>query len=219
MVNPEHLWYVIGLITADGNLSIDGRHINLTSKDRDLLESVKASMHLKNRIGMKARANEREKKYAVLQFGDVNFYKFLLGIGLMPRKSLVLKELQVPKEYFIDFLRGVIDGDGSIHTWVHATNGIRQWSLRIASASPVFAKWLKLRIEDTFSVKGKIYAIRKQEKGNYLYLMKFGKLPAQVILAGCYYKNCLALERKLKKAIKCVKSRRGLSKYGNIIQA
>ena len=29
--------YAIGLITTDGNLSPDGRHINLTSKDEEII--------------------------------------------------------------------------------------------------------------------------------------------------------------------------------------
>lgn len=33
------LAYAIGLITTDGSLSIDGRHINLTSKDIDQVET------------------------------------------------------------------------------------------------------------------------------------------------------------------------------------
>gem|GEM_PF-6676481 len=34
--SPEFA-YVIGLLTTDGNLSPDGRHINFTSKDRELV--------------------------------------------------------------------------------------------------------------------------------------------------------------------------------------
>jgi len=33
--------YAIGLITSDGNLSPDGRHLNLTSKDREIVVMFK----------------------------------------------------------------------------------------------------------------------------------------------------------------------------------
>lgn len=160
LVKPNHLWYAIGLIATDGNLSKDGRHINLTSKDKDLLDGIKEVLFLKNKLTKKARAKEGEKKYYFLQFGDVKFYKYLLRIGLTPHKSLTLKELTIPKDFFVDFLRGVIDGDGSINTWIHKTNGHRQWALRISSGSPVFSNWLKQSIEEFIGARGKIYGYK-----------------------------------------------------------
>jgi len=47
--------YAIGLLTTDGSLSSDGRHMNLTSKDRGLIEIFKTCLGLKNKIGRKMR--------------------------------------------------------------------------------------------------------------------------------------------------------------------
>src|SRR3989344_1750207 len=99
------LAYVIGVITTDGNLSPDGRHINITSKDREMVETTKQLLQLENKIGLKARGYSKEKKYFVLQFGDINFYEFLLSIGLMPAKSKILKKVCIPSPLFADFLR------------------------------------------------------------------------------------------------------------------
>src|SRR4026208_2087199 len=96
IVLPEHLWYVIGFIATDGNLSLDGRHINITSKDVGHLRKIKKALFLSNRIGFKARGGEKEKKYGLLQFGDVQFYRYLLALGLHPKKSLTLGPIQVP---------------------------------------------------------------------------------------------------------------------------
>ena len=38
---PEKLWYLVGLITADGCLSPDGRHIDITAKYREFLKQLK----------------------------------------------------------------------------------------------------------------------------------------------------------------------------------
>lgn len=81
------LWYVIGLIATDGYLSLDGRHINITSKDRGYLFSVRKAMGLKNKIGKKYRKINEVKKYSQLQFGDVKFYKYLLRIGLVQKNQ------------------------------------------------------------------------------------------------------------------------------------
>ncbi len=113
----EILWspdtaYAIGLITTDGNLSPDGRHFDFTSKDRDLVQTLKKCLGLINRIGTKK--NSAGQVYFRIQFGSVIFYKWLVNIGLMPNKSKRLKSLKILKHVFFDFLRGHLDGDRSI---------------------------------------------------------------------------------------------------------
>ena len=107
------LAYVVGIIATDGNLSPDGRHINITSKDEEMVQTVKKLLRLENKIGKKARGYSNDKKYFVFQFGDINFYEFLISIGLMPAKSKILKAVDIPSLFFRDFLRGCIDGDGN----------------------------------------------------------------------------------------------------------
>lgn len=218
LIRPEHLWYVVGFITADGNLSKDKRHITLVSKDERLLFDIRRVLHLKNKIGKKSRGGNSNKIYSYLGIGDKKFYNYLLSIGLMPKKSLIIGEMKITDGYFRDFLRGVIDGDGSITGWVHNTNKNEQWSLRIVSGSRNFIKWLKNEIEKIFKVRGKMYGYRRMNMGNFLYQVKFGKFATKIILKDCYYKKCLALERKKKKAIECIKTENGLKKYGNVIE-
>ncbi len=75
------------MITTDGCLSIDGRHIILTSKDLDQIQTFIKILRLKNKIGLKYSSYNREKIYYQVQFGNVKFYRFLLSIGLTPRKT------------------------------------------------------------------------------------------------------------------------------------
>ena len=198
-------------------MSSDNRNIVITSKDRKFLYQVREVLHLQVKLGRKSRSTEKEKKYSVLQFGDVCFYQFLQNIGLTKRKSLTLSCLKIPDQYFHDFLRGVIDGDGSIQKWRHATNGNMQWSLRIVSGSPFFLPWIKGKIKKIMDIDGKIYIVRRSERKNPLYILKYGKFAAKVILRICYYNGGLALQRKLKKTMECLQSENGLSKYGIFI--
>lgn len=213
LIRPEHLWYTVGLIVTDGNLSKDGRHINITSKDRRYLFSVRQALGLKIKIGRKSRGGSKIKIYSQLQFSDVKFYTYLLGLGLTPKKSLTLNKIKVADNYFEDFLRGVIDGDGSIHRWINKSNGYEQWALRVVSASEKFIYWLQKKCESQFKVIGKVYMSPKREDRNELYLLKFGKIAAKIILKKCYYNNSLSLNRKLQKSIKCLQSRNGWGKY------
>ena len=215
-ITLNNLWYVIGLIVTDGNLSKDGRHINITSKDRKYLFSIKKVMGLSVKVGRKARGGSLDKIYSYLQFGDVRFYKFLLNVGLVPKKSLILGHLKIDENYFCDFLRGVIDGDGSINSWIHKSNGHEQWALRITSGSRDFMGWLYRESQRHLKVIGKVYMYPKRENHNELYILKFGKIAAKIIFKKCYYKNCLSLNRKLQKSIKCLQSENGWSRYGTM---
>ncbi|OGY42997.1 MAG: hypothetical protein A2Y67_03350 [Candidatus Buchananbacteria bacterium RBG_13_39_9] len=146
--------YVIGLMTTDGNLSPDGRHLHFTSKDLELAMLFKKILGLSNKIGRKSRGGNEEKKYYVVQFGDINFYRFLLSIGLMPNKSKILGSLKIPDKYFKDFLRGCIDGDGNIHYFKHPESQFSQLRVRISSASNLFLIWLKNKSNENLKLVG-----------------------------------------------------------------
>lgn len=216
-IKPEHLWYFIGLIVTDGNLSKDCRHITLTSKDREHLFLVQKAMGLKGTIGRKARGGSQDKIYSTLQFSDVTFYKFLQSIGITTKKSLTLGQIKFESKYFNDFIRGVIDGDGCITKWKHKSNGLTQWALGIVSASPIFINWLKYEIENHFGVKGKLYSYAPKTKENQMNSLKFGKLAGKIILSHVYYKNCLGLERKILKCNQCLLDKNRMIKYGSVI--
>jgi intein-encoded DNA endonuclease-like protein len=214
-IDAKELWYIIGLIVADGNLSSDQRHVNITSKDIDHLEKVKKALRLKCAVSMKSRDKEKHKIYGFLQFSDVKFFAYLQTIGLHPKKSLTLQALKIEKKYFVDFLRGVIDGDGCIRSWIHKSNNHTQWSLSITSAAPIFSRWLLTTIENSFGVKGKMYTY--DGKKNPINIIKFGKLASKVILGTTYYADCLSLDRKHDLAKICLGTNNGFKKYGNVI--
>jgi len=176
--------YVIGIITTDGNLSIDGRHINITSKDREMLLKSKLCLGINNKIGRKARGGSKDKKYYVLQFGDINFYEFLLKIGLMPTKSKKLTSLKIPLKYFPDFFRGCIDGDGTIILANHPESKHKQLRLRLYSASLDFVSWMMIKIKKLAKCKGGwIYSTKKKS----IHAICFGKEDSIKIIRFMYY--------------------------------
>ncbi|MCX6789615.1 MAG: hypothetical protein NTZ42_03330 [Candidatus Gribaldobacteria bacterium] len=135
--------YAVGLMATDGNLSKDGRHMDMTSKDEEMILSFKECFGIKNKIGRKSRGGSKEKRYFRIQFGDKNFYNFLLSIGFTPTKSKTLGRLMIPCEYFADFLRGCIDGDGNIRIAKHPESQYPQLRISLYSASPLFLRWIK----------------------------------------------------------------------------
>ncbi len=175
--------YAIGLITTDGNLSKDGRHLNMTSKDISQIHLFKKCLCLKNKIGRKAREKSKIKKYFQVQFGDKNFYAFLLSIGLMPNKSKIISSLKIPSIYFADFLRGCIDGDGCINIFNHPESQYPQLRIRLCSASLKFLKWIKNQITEQIKItNGWI-----ENKYGNVYVLVYGKSDSIKLLKFIYY--------------------------------
>ena len=196
---------MVGLITSDGCLSKDGRHIDITSKEREFLQAIKERLGLSSQVCIKNK--DTHKQAYRIQIANKGFYEFLLSVGLLQNKSLILGALNVPSPFFIDFLRGLIDGDGCIRRWIHPSNNKEQWSLRIYSGSEEFIKWLKNTAEFLLKIKGKIY-----KESDSQWILKYGKMVAREIAQRCYYKGCLGLERKIKLAKECFGSYRGWGK-------
>lgn len=191
----EQLAYVVGIITSDGNLSSDGRHINITSKDLEMVQNVKEILHLSNTIGRKARGGSIEKKYYVLQFGSKNFYAFLLSIGLTPAKSKTIQKVLVPNMFFSDFLRGCIDGDGNIYESKHPESKHVQLRLTLASASKPFLIWILASIQKIHKIQGGwIVTVEKKSA----HMLRFGKSDSIQIFRAMYaHSRRYALQRKL----------------------
>lgn len=97
---------------------------------------------------------KKKKKYYRVQFGDGNFYDFLLSIGLKPVKSKNLDNLIIPDKYFSDFLRGCIDRDGNINIFKHPESIHPQLRVRLTSASPLFLEWVKVKVSDIIGTDG-----------------------------------------------------------------
>ncbi|NQT23082.1 MAG: hypothetical protein HQ579_06575 [Candidatus Omnitrophica bacterium] len=193
----SRLAYAIGLITADGSLSIDKRHITFVSKDKDLIETFKECLGIKNKISLKTSgyAKDKEKKYYVVQFGNVKLYNFLTDIGLSPNKSKSIKALLIPPVYFADFLRGIIDGDGCIDYFLHPESKRKQFRIRITSGSKYFLEWLKKILTMRLNIKGSIGNIARA------YQLKYYKSDSYRIAGFIYYSPKVAyLKRKFEKA-------------------
>lgn len=146
--------YAIGLFTADGSMSKDGRHFDFTSKDEEQVKTFAECLKLKNKISGKSRGFSKAKDYFHIQFGDVKLYRYFQSIGLQPNKSLTIKKLDVPDKFFSDFLRGYLDGDGSIILYNHPQSKLKQLNIRFYSGSKEFILWLHDRIKSQVKIDG-----------------------------------------------------------------
>ena len=186
------LAYAIGLITADGCLSKDGRHIDLTSIDKVQIELFQTCLGIKNIISIK-KSGAGNPSFRT-QFGDILFYNFLLDIGLTPAKSNTLSSLRIPKKYFLDFFRGYFDGDGSSCSYYDPQFKTSfRFYLSFTSGSKKYLEWLRAQLEEQLGVRGYFSYNRNT---SYVQL-KYSKGEASVICKSMYYnKDVPCLERK-----------------------
>lgn len=193
--------YAIGLITTDGNLSRDERHISIKSSEKEMVLNFKKALDLKNKITESARGGEKQKRYLNVFFGDVVFYRFLKKIGLKPAKSRTIKSVEVPDKYFSDFLRGVFDGDGTFYTfWDKRWSRAFGYQISFASASKDFITWLKGKLYALYQVKGFIC------NGKRVYNLRYVKGDSRTLYEKMYQKkNILYLKRKRFKIEKAFK--------------
>ena len=197
------LAYAVGLIATDGNLSPDGRHLSIPSKDLDLLETLRGCLGLTNSI---TRHSSGRGNIHRLQWGDRLFYDWLLNIGLTPAKSLTLGPLTVPDEYFADFFRGCVDGDGSITTYVDRYNTFKKPAyvytrlyVSIVSASPRFVQWLRTTIQNLTRLSGEL-TVRKLAGHHDLWCLRYAKAESLTLLRWMYYAAdvpCLRRKREI----------------------
>jgi len=205
---PE-LAYVVGLLTTDGNLSKDGRHLTMRSSDLQLLKTFKGCLGLPCKIVQSRNERWTKKPCYRIQFSNVQFYRWLLKIGLFPAKTYTIGALNIPDEYFRDFLRGHLDGDGQVWTYKDRWNTFknpkyvytRLWT-RLLSASKTHIQWLREGITRLIDIKGHVWErkISRPNQTTSIWEVKFAKKDSIKLLSWLYYSPnvpCLIRKRKI----------------------
>ncbi len=199
--SPEFA-YALGLLATDGNLSPDGRHFDFTSNDVEQLENFMRCLCIKVKIGQK-KSGFTGRKSPRIQFGDVNFYKFLVGIGFMAKKSKIIGDLLIPEKYFFDFLRGHFDGDGTFYSYFDPRwkSSFMFYTVFI-SASKKHILWIRRVIFNLIGINGHI----TKSKNDSIYNLRFAKAESLKLLPKLYYnKSVICLSRKRRKIEKALK--------------
>ena len=195
--------YAIGLLTTDGCLYKDGRHLNLTSKDEEQAKNFIQCLGLTVKMGKKSRGYSQEKKYFNVQFGDVLFFRYMEKIGLSPAKSKILGAIKIPRQYFFDFLRGHFDGDGTFYSYFDPRwKSSYMFYTVFISASQKHIDWLRTIIYSLVGIKGHI----TKSGNNSTYHLKYAKAESLQLLPKMYYNRrviCLSRKRiKMENALK-----------------
>lgn len=190
----SNLAYAVGLLTTDGCLSSDGRHIDLTSKDKEQLYNFMSCLNIDVKIGRKTSGYSFGQAFYRIQFGRVVLYNFLLEIGFTPNKSRTMGEIKIPEKYFFDFLRGHLDGDGTFYSyWDKRWKSSFMYYTIFVSASKEHIDWIRNSLKRQLGVWGHV----TKAKNSSVHHLKYAKNEGFKILKRMYYsRNVICLSRK-----------------------
>lgn len=193
-------YYLLGAFLTDGSLSFNKQRTN----------SVKLSLHsadldwltiIQKIINGGSISFDKKNCYTLIITNGVFISKFIKH-GLIPSKSLTLKCPLVPKEYIVHFLRGVIDGDGSIG--FNINKKVKICNLTICSGSPYFLEGVIKMLAD-LGVDTKIYSYKQTDhiindrlihSDNLMYHICLTRWQAYKIISQLEYSNILTMPRK-----------------------
>lgn len=199
----EYSSYILGYIFADGNISWNPsrgyQSLTITSSERDkehldsirdLISSTKPLLY-----------SDKTKSYRLIANGK-KLCKTIMKLGVVPRKSLIVKFPEIPEKHVRHFIRGVIDGDGTVR-YVEREKS-PYFEIQISSGSYDFIDMMVKTIKKETGIDSRI---RKVGKNTFLtqYSCTRG-----MKLAGWIYRDCnLFMERKLNNYKKALEAKGG----------
>lgn len=102
--------YFLGLIAADGNVLEDPKVLTLVLQDQDKYMLEEFARQLK----CERRPVRRKSGCWAFSVRSGELVDSLIELGITPRKSLTMGWIPVPDEMLRHFVRGYIDGDGTV---------------------------------------------------------------------------------------------------------
>lgn len=188
--SPEK-YYFLGFIAADGFVSDKGIHFELNVKDRYMVEKLRDYI-----CPGKPLYNHEKTNSVAINIGNKKKGLELKKYFSMTsnRKTEELRFPKVPDKYLRDFIRGIIDGDGTIDT-IKGYRGDKVYigaRLRILG-NEIFLKELNEKTKLLY--KHNTNAVSKKGTEN-IYVITYNFKTARELLKIIYYDGCLCLKRK-----------------------
>lgn len=161
----DEMAWMLGLIWSDGCLF--GNTVEISSKDFQLIDLAMAV------IGGGSYRLKNNGQHVRMYFTSPHTAARLRAIGLTEHKSLTIQWPNVSPDYEGAFMRGLIDGDGSVLSYQYRSGQqVPDLHVQLVTASPFLrdgiAAWFD-REEMRFSLSGRDYP----ERPNWHTLWKF----------------------------------------------
>lgn len=187
--------YFLGLLFADGSVVLNSERapyvsLELVEKDKEILEIFRSLLNCQNDLYYNKRDNRENGTYT---FGVRSqlLADDLAKFNIIPNKTYETTQVIFPENFLIDFLRGYIDGDGSIY------QDAQGWHLNITGHSKSVISQFQEQL-DKLIEKTKPNAITCYQN---VYKAVWNGQDAKQIINILYLKNDgIALSRKRERA-------------------
>jgi len=185
--------YVVGLISTDGCLVNTGRHVSFVSEDLQLMETFLECLGRPRRF--RTEVTPRGTLLYRIQMGDVALYRWLQGIGLMQRKSLVIGAIDVPDVFLLPLVRGLLDGDGTLINKTYRADTKERtdyyWEYlqtKFVSGSRAHVDWLRKSLLGSLGIVGYLQGVRSGfgDRTGVAYELRYGKRESLKLLPALY---------------------------------
>ncbi len=187
--------YILGFTLADGCI-IEGTYkgysgalkYGVHKKDVDILEKIKQKLESDHKISF---STHDAVHFCISSQKIVEDLKFL---GISYRKSLHENIPNVPKKYIKDFIRGIVDGDGSI------SFGKSNYPTLSVCGGENTINFIQKHFFSKFNIYSKISTRKKYEKSQPIFYIAYRANSAKTLIYYLYNASTIYLERKFKLA-------------------
>lgn len=188
---PSHnMAYILGFLASDGTVRKDKNEIklSLSSIDKEILEKMQKEIG-----GRPIQDYITQKGFSVSSWTltSQKIKEDLQKYSIVPNKTFCLKPpILLPKVYWIDYIRGYFDGDGSINSLQNGKS--LRW--QICSATPEILEWIVNFLYTDYNIP-KVSILSQKRKG-VLYYFQYSTRATQEIYKILYTPNSFFLKRK-----------------------
>lgn len=189
----KEMAYIFGYICADGNVAWNPAKgyycltITASAKDKEHLEKIRKILKSTKSLLYAKSTNS----YRLIVNSKTICHK-LMSMGVLPKKSLILKFPKVSSRFMKDFIRGYVDGDGSLRYFDRERSPY--FELSISSGSRVFLEVLENKIDECLNINSKI-----SKNKNECYLLRYSCARGLKLAEWLYKDADFYLERKFNK--------------------
>ena len=208
VIDSETKAYILGYIVADGSIEESQRkdrpsklvrlRFGCVSEDDEIIRLIQREIAPNNNLRFYQPKSPNRKLTTILQICDKELIEDLRTLyNIQPRKTYNadFEFPNIPKQYERDFIRGFIDGDGSI--------GNRHFSM--VCNSPKFAEQIKDKfLEIVPDLKWVIYKENRKNTDYWSLHFSFNIKVRKPIFEYLYKDATIFLERKRDKALNAV---------------
>lgn len=192
--------YILGYISADGNVAWDEKKgyysmtITAAEKDKEHLERIRLLLRSTKPLLYGAST----KSYRLI-VNSKQICRDLISFGIVPRKSLILKFPDIIDRHLKDYIRGYVDGDGSLKYFNRPRSPY--FELSVCSGSKDFILKLEEKIFFKLDIHSKI-------SKTSCYILRYSCARGLKMAEWLYKDRDLFLKRKFNKYVIALSSRK-----------